>query len=150
MKTRLRITILLTRLVLPRRVAAHPMGNFSINHYSRIQVSSGAISIPTILDFAESGTFAMVPDPRRASEHAGEWARVQLELESPWTPTNVELNFRDDNYPGRIGWKEVVIEADPSLIFPEANPYASDRSRELTAYPEDLLSSAPAMVSASV
>jgi hypothetical protein len=183
MKTRLRITVFLTLLVLPQMVTGHPMGNFSINHHSRIRVSTGAISITTILDFAEIATFQMVPDPRRASEHAEEWAsrlhlqaggrtlplklrsvrsdinpapaglptlRVQLELESLWTGGDVELNFRDDNYPDRIGWKEVVIEADPSLVFPKGNPYASDRSRGLTAYPEDLLSSAPEMVLASV
>ena len=121
MKTWLRITILLTLLVLPRPVAAHPMGNFSINHSSRIQVSSGAISIPTILDFAEMATFEMVPDPRRVSEHAREWAsRLQLQAGSRTLP--LELG----------------------------SVHASDRSRELTAYPEDLLSSAPAMVSASV
>jgi len=66
-------------------------------------------------------TFEMVPDPRRVSEHAREWAsRLQLQAGSRTLP--LELG----------------------------SVHASDRSRELTAYPEDLLSSAPAMVSASV
>lgn len=37
--------------------AAHPLGNFSINQYSRIEVSESEIKIRQVLDFAEIPTF---------------------------------------------------------------------------------------------
>lgn len=44
----------------------------------------------------------------------------------------------------------MVISGDSSLRFPEGNPYGNDRSRGLTVYPQDPLSSVPDMVSAKV
>src|SRR3989442_8075203 len=73
MKKTIRLVLLPALVASPLLLAAHPMGNFSINHHSKIHVSSGAISITTILDFAEISTFQLFSDPRRASEHAGEW-----------------------------------------------------------------------------
>ncbi|PQV63339.1 ABC-type nickel/cobalt efflux system, permease component RcnA [Abditibacterium utsteinense] len=39
-----------------RPAAAHPMGNFSINHYARFEAVSGGLRLKTILDFAEIPT----------------------------------------------------------------------------------------------
>jgi nickel/cobalt exporter len=41
----------------PRFASAHPMGNFSINHYSKIDVESDRIVIRYIIDLAEIPTF---------------------------------------------------------------------------------------------
>src|SRR5215467_10413534 len=40
-------------------LSAHPMGNFSINHYSRIRASQSQISVHTVLDYAEIPTFQL-------------------------------------------------------------------------------------------
>src|SRR6185369_11841585 len=92
MKIGFRFALLVSLVTLPVCVFAHPMGNFSINHHSTIRFSSGTVSITTILDFAEISTFQLFPDPRKAEEHAGEWAahlhlrtddvRLPLELRS--------------------------------------------------------------------
>ncbi|RYG60861.1 hypothetical protein EON80_24355, partial [bacterium] len=37
----------------PRSAGAHPMGNFSINHYARFKASGGELALRYILDFAE-------------------------------------------------------------------------------------------------
>src|SRR5581483_4459143 len=37
--------------------AAHPMGNFSINHYSGLEIAPGEIRVRYILDLAEIPTF---------------------------------------------------------------------------------------------
>src|SRR5262245_54824714 len=183
MKTALRIALLLNLIILPGLLSAHPMGNFSINHHSTIHISPDVISVTTILDFAEIATFQMFPDPRKAADHASDWAahfhlhadskslplqiqnirseivpapaglptlRVRLQMTARWDSRNALLSFTDENYPNRIGWKEVVFEADPSMKFPDGNPYERDRSHKLTAFPEDLLSSAPNVVSAEV
>src|SRR5262245_34866961 len=183
MKTALRFAFLLNLLIMPGLLSAHPMGNFSINHHSTIHISPDVISVTTILDFAEIATFQMFPDPRKAADHANDWAahlhlrangkslplqvqsirseivpapaglptlRVHVQLIARWESRDALLSFTDENYPNRIGWKEVVFETDPSLKFPEGNPYDRDRSHSLTAFPEDLLSSAPDVVSAKV
>ncbi len=41
------------------RAFAHPMGNFSINHYSRIELRQGEITIRFLLDFAEIPTVSL-------------------------------------------------------------------------------------------
>jgi len=76
--------------------------------------------------------------------------RVRLETAAQWEPHDAILSFADENYPDRIGWKEVVFKADPPVEFPDGNPFERDRSQTLTTYPEDLLSSAPDVVSAQV
>jgi ABC-type nickel/cobalt efflux system permease component RcnA len=44
-------------LAIPRATFAHPMGNFSINHYSRLIASARAIELDYIIDMAEIPTF---------------------------------------------------------------------------------------------
>src|ERR1700693_3141661 len=36
---------------------AHPMGNFSVNHYAKITIGQGAVEIRYLLDMAEIPTF---------------------------------------------------------------------------------------------
>src|ERR1700685_1077589 len=36
---------------------AHPMGNFSVNHYARIRIDRGSIEIRYLIDMAEIPTF---------------------------------------------------------------------------------------------
>lgn len=37
--------------------AAHPLGNFSVNHFSRVEVENGRINLRAVLDMAEIPTF---------------------------------------------------------------------------------------------
>jgi ABC-type nickel/cobalt efflux system permease component RcnA len=67
---------------------------------------------------------------------------------SPTTP--LELRYRDDNYPDRAGWKEVVATAGPGVRLEESSVPERDRSSELADYPTDLLSSPPQVLSARV
>ena len=47
---------------------AHPMGNFSINHYSRIEPSGKEINIRYLLDFAEIPTVTLKEDEDKNSD----------------------------------------------------------------------------------
>ena len=38
-------------------LSAHPMGNFSVSHYSRIQPNARGAAIRYVMDLAEMGTF---------------------------------------------------------------------------------------------
>ena len=66
------ILVFLVLMVLSSQLFAHPMGNFSISHYARINASSTAISIHAVLDYAEIPTFQMFPETRAAASQIGD------------------------------------------------------------------------------
>ncbi|MEA2545424.1 MAG: nickel/cobalt transporter (NicO) family protein [Chloroflexota bacterium] len=49
--------VLLASLAVPLAAAAHPLGNFTINHYAGITVSSAAIHLDIVIDMAEIPAF---------------------------------------------------------------------------------------------
>lgn len=171
---------------------AHPLGNFSINHYSRIVVQREAIEVRYIIDMAEIPTFqevqetGIVPEPghaglprflARKADTLRESLRLEvngrrLELSSqsadvvfppgagglPTMKVGVlyratlddlalgrpnRLDYRDDNFPGRAGWKEIVATGDRGVGVAASTVPHRDRSRELADYPTDLLQSPP-------
>jgi ABC-type nickel/cobalt efflux system permease component RcnA len=60
------------------------------------------------------------------------------------------LHYRDSNFPGRIGWQEVIAVAEPGITVVQSSVPAPDRSRALTDYPTALLSSPPQVLEAEV
>jgi nickel/cobalt exporter len=173
----------------PRVTHAHPMGNFSINHYSKLALNDQEVHVDYILDFAEIPTFQMFPGARvgalgiETSSLATQWVsqlfltagenalpltlldsdfeirpgagslstlRATLHLKADWSGGSQRLHFNDRNFPGRIGWKEIVFQAKPPLGFPDGNPFSVDRSAGLSRYPFTLLTNAPDVVDASV
>lgn len=73
--------------VLAATLCAHPMGNFSVNHYARIEVGGGGAEIRYVLDLAEIPSFQLLQQwgltadsPRNlldaaADAEARKWAR---------------------------------------------------------------------------
>lgn len=49
--------------------------------------------------------------------------------------------YRDDNFAGRAGWKEIVVTRGPGAALTASSAPATDRSAQLSNYPTDLLSS---------
>jgi nickel/cobalt transporter (NicO) family protein len=69
-------------LALPATAQAHPLGNFTINRYSLIQLDHGTARVTFVLDIAEIPTFqALGEQPSQAdadrylADHADGWAR---------------------------------------------------------------------------
>jgi ABC-type nickel/cobalt efflux system permease component RcnA len=60
------------------------------------------------------------------------------------------LTYRDANYPGRAGWKEVIASAGPGVTLVESTAPVRDRSGELTDYPTDPAESPPQALEAQV
>ena len=56
MKKLMSLVALLAVLV-PSVASAHPLGNFSVNHYSRIEPAGDRVRIVHVLDMAEIPTF---------------------------------------------------------------------------------------------
>ena len=71
----------------PAAIDAHPMGNFSVNHYARIEPSAHGVEILYVLDLAEIPTFELLQKwnladggarqqiDRAAGSQAREWIR---------------------------------------------------------------------------
>lgn len=76
----------LTLLAVGALAGAHPMGNFSVSHYTRLEPSSKGLEVTYTLDLAEIPTYTLFrewkvdaksqPDlERKATEQAREWAK---------------------------------------------------------------------------
>lgn len=58
----LAVLVFVTLLVLPGRILAHPMGNFSVNHFSAIAVYPTVVRVSYVIDMAEIPTFQEMQD----------------------------------------------------------------------------------------
>jgi ABC-type nickel/cobalt efflux system permease component RcnA len=74
----------------------------------------------------------------------------RVDLEAAAAPPLSELRYRDENFPGRAGWKEIVAVAGPGASLAASSAGAEDRSRGLSDYPADLLQSPPQDLEARV
>jgi ABC-type nickel/cobalt efflux system permease component RcnA len=147
------ILVAVAALAFAPEAGAHPLGNFTINHFSRVEVAGTRVYVRYVVDMAEIPTLQRVPlstaglelrldgEPARlrlvrtALAHpqgaAGlRTTRFQAILAGPKLTRATRIDYRDSSYPGRIGWKEVVVGA-----------HTASRSDELRAYPKGLLSS---------
>jgi ABC-type nickel/cobalt efflux system permease component RcnA len=148
-------------LVAPAGASAHPLGNFTINRFSRLETSGPRLYVLYVLDMAEIPTFqvgridpnayavriarnaelrvdgrsARLTPITHALAHprgAGglHTTRLEVVLRGPILRHSSVVLYHDNNFRGRIGWKEVVVGAKAHSV-----------SDELRAYPKDLLSS---------
>ena len=174
---------------------AHPMGNFSINHYAGIHVGQSSIELRYIVDLAEIPTYQEMQDANIVTQvgdpslrpylarQAATWlngllvtidnkpahlsvisttvifppgagnlptmkigvvyrAILKQNLSGP-----ISLHYRDDNFPGHAGWKEIVVTAADGITIDTApdgtQSFKIDRSAQLTDYPTNLLNSPP-------
>ncbi|MBF6560048.1 MAG: sulfite exporter TauE/SafE family protein [Candidatus Binataceae bacterium] len=190
---------ILTTLLMARPAAAHPMGNFSINHYAKIIPGAETIELDYIIDMAEIPTFqetesdglvARIGDPSIPQYLARQDDRLRngLVLQLGEQPLHLEtisrqaifppgagglptmkmgfvyrarlphridsiplaLHYRDDNFPGRAGWKEVIAIDGPGAALVNSSAPTQDRSLELTNYPTDMLHSPPQALAADL
>src|SRR5580658_3407537 len=175
---------------------AHPMGNFSVNHYSRIKIGQRSIEIRYLIDMAEIPTFQEVrqsdftakaddPSTSRYLDRQEQLLKEGLLLEGDGRVVRLDtisrhvafadgagglptmkigfvfrgkldvtagahkLFYFDNNFPGRTGWKEIVVLGDRVAILDSSAP-GTDRSQELTNYSSDALNSPPQQLSALV
>jgi ABC-type nickel/cobalt efflux system permease component RcnA len=176
------VAALLGALALCANAAAHPLGNFTINRFSRIEVSGDRLYVLYVLDMAEIPTFQATPTIDREGEAAYANAlvaqiRTGLRLSvggrpEPLRPLRHELAFppgqaglhtlrlealyqtrplarnaparvvyRDTSFSDRIGWKEIVVQAQAGAHVDAATVPQNTISEELRSYPKDLLQS---------
>jgi ABC-type nickel/cobalt efflux system permease component RcnA len=151
--------LVLAALAAPAAATAHPLGNFTINRFSRVEAAGDRLYVRYVVDLAEIPTFqsrgrpidvdalargteltvggrraALVPAGHAIAHPKGaaglRTTRVEVILRGPRIHGPTEVLYRDTNYSRRIGWHEVVVGAS-----------TRSRSDELRTYPKDLLQS---------
>jgi nickel/cobalt transporter (NicO) family protein len=151
---RLPLLVVLCYLLIPAAVAsAHPLGNFTINRFARVEVAGDRLYVRYVVDMAEIPTLQRVPvrigglritvNGKPASLRVVKTAlvhppgaaglrttRFQAILAGPVVTAGARVAVDDRNYADRIGWKEIVFGAK-----------TRSTSDELRAYPTDLLRS---------
>lgn len=193
MQIRLRplfLAIAATLATLPIAAAvAHPLGNFSVNYYSRIEVGRERVRIYYINDLAEIPTFQLkkiidtngdatidageqqaylaqhveqlrgnlslkvngktltlsASDPRMTfspGQGGLETLHMAMWFEAPSPAADkAVLEFDDGNDRDRLGWREIIARGVEGVTLAESSVPETDKSKELTDYPTDLLSS---------
>ena len=78
--------------------------------------------------------------------------RLQLDLVAPLADMAkpLALEYRDENYAERIGWREIVIAPGDGVALQNSSAPAQSPSDDLRAYPQDMLSSPLDVRAASV
>jgi ABC-type nickel/cobalt efflux system permease component RcnA len=66
--------------------------------------------------------------------------RMEASFGAP-VPSDGRLRFRDGNAPDRVGWREISVSGAEGIAVTESSVPAISISQQLSAYPEDLLSS---------
>ncbi|GEC06694.1 hypothetical protein SSP24_43490 [Streptomyces spinoverrucosus] len=177
-------------LLVPAGTAsAHPLGNFTVNHYDGLVAAPGELRVDHVEDLAEIPATQAGPDverlgltgwaeqrcaaaardsevtvdgrtvPLRAVEsharvrpgQAGlDTLRVECRLTAPLPEgDSVTVGFRSAGADSGPGWREITARGDRTTLTASDVPEQS-ASRELAAYPEELLSSPAATTSATL
>jgi ABC-type nickel/cobalt efflux system permease component RcnA len=165
------LVLALAALALPAGASAHPLGNFTVNHYAGIELAGNRTYVHLVLDLAEIPTF-QTGDRLRAPGYAAALAReLELRLDGARVslrtvaqrldtregagglPTlrfeavyaaplaGSRLEFADRSFASRIGWREITLVARDGARSSEASVPTVSRSDELRAYPRALLRS---------
>ena len=150
---------LVAALVLPAAASAHPLGNFTINRFSRIEVAGPRLYVDYVLDLAEIPTFQagridapgyarriahgvqLTVDGRRARVVPVEWALAHPDGAGGLKTTRFEVILRGPRLVGRsaVGYRDGNY-ADRIGWREIVVGDAPSRSHELRAYPKNLLS----------
>jgi nickel/cobalt exporter len=148
-------------LLAPAAASAHPLGNFTINRFSRVEVSGHRLYVRYVLDMAEIPTFQAGPiDARAYARRIAENARLVVDGRAArLVPLGTALAHPQGAAGLRTTRLEVIL-AGPTLdghasIFYQDNNYkyrigwkevvvgsnTPSSSAELRAYPKNLLQS---------
>jgi len=118
--------LLVIWLSLPLTVAAHPLGNFTVNRYSRLEISPAGINIYYVLDVAEIPTFqekdkidldrdGQISDSERLAYLKEKLKELQpgLKLAVDGTPVNLKLVSQNLAFlPGQGGLQTMRLTAN--------------------------------------
>lgn len=98
-------------LLLPATASAHPLGNFSINQYSRLEISTESIKIFYVLDLAEIPTFQdkELADANGNGQLEPTEQAAYLERKVSDLQANLKLSLNDQNLPLSLATKTIAF-----------------------------------------
>src|SRR5215210_273094 len=120
--------------LIPREAQAHPLGNFTINHYSRLEFADEKARIDYVLDFAEIPTFQQKGklDPNEDGKLSDAEARAYLDVKLPSLVENLHL---------RVGKEDLLLRVlDSSAAYRPGQgglPILRIEARLLAELPKD-------------
>jgi len=158
---------------------AHPLGNFTVNRFSQLQLNGDRIDVLYVIDYAEIPAFQ---EKQRIADDAGyidqrvrqlshglilqvrgerrslmvadhsvaflpgqgglQTMRLQILLRTSILDGGRQsATYRDGNYPGRLGWKEIVVQPVAGATLLTSSAPDRSISNELRRYPQDMLTS---------
>ncbi len=172
------VFVVLAAFVAPAGASAHPLGNFTVNRYAGIELAGSSVYVHYVLDLAEIPTYQLGPEIRkpaypvrlarelelrldgrrarlRVLDHrvvmrkgAAGLKTLRLDVVYQAAGTGRELAFRDNAFPGRIGWREVTVSARDGARVVTSTVPGTTESRALRSYPKGSLRSPPDVSSA--
>jgi nickel/cobalt exporter len=155
----------------PGGAHAHPLGNFTVNHYAGIELAGSRVYVRFVLDLAEIPTFqeggrvrapgyaaavarelelridgkrvVLTPLGHRVSSRKGAGGLPTLRFEAVYRAphSGTSLELADRAFASRIGWREITLAARDGARLVASSVPATSRSDELRAYPQDLIAS---------
>jgi ABC-type nickel/cobalt efflux system permease component RcnA len=179
-------------LAIDDHAAAHPLGNFTVNQYARVEITAAGPSIVYVLDLAEvpalqeiqridtdsdgtvseaeaapyladtlpriAGALHLAIDgdhlPLRAAESGLVFPEGQAglrllrlhvrfvpESSRAWSSGAQSVSLVNTFQADRLGWREIAVTHGANVTLTGIAVPETDASRELTAYPDDLLGS---------
>ena len=126
MKRVLAALALLAAWAVPTVANAHPLGNFTVNHYARLEPVGDRIRVVYVLDMSEIPTFQdkprFDPDPDGYADQRAEQIRQNLLLEVNGRGVPLQLDQRAISFPeGAGGLQTLRLEASYSAYAPSAD-----------------------------
>jgi nickel/cobalt transporter (NicO) family protein len=145
------------------------MGNFSVNHYARLEPGAHGVAIHYVMDLAEIPTFEMFQqwgpdaDPqRKAIDQAREWAaNLEITVNGKRVPARVvraQIALAEGAGNMQVARITALLQVDAAagtFVYEDRNyqgrsgwkeivgPGGKDRSAGLTAYPQDPMVAPP-------
>ena len=151
---------LVAALAVPTAASAHPLGNFTVNRFSRVEVSGPRLYVRYVLDLAEIPTFqAGRIDAQLYARRIARGARLTVNGRPAHLVPGAHALAHPRGAGGLRTTRFEVVLRGPTLAGPAAVAYrdtnyagrigwqevvvgdAPSSSHELRAYPKDLLSS---------
>ena len=129
------VLVVLVALAAPQVASAHPLGNFTINHYAGVEIAGSDVYVRYALDVAEIPTYQLGGELRKPGYPAALAKTLVLTLDGKRAPLRVvehrtalrpgaggldtlrldvvyraagrgeKLAFHDTSFPDRIGWR---------------------------------------------
>src|SRR5438128_7968291 len=101
------VVTLLVAALAPAVASTHPLGNFTVNHYSRIEPTGDRVRVHYVLDMAEIPTFQekprIDPNPATYADQRAEELRQNLHLELNGQSAQLHLEQRALSFPEGAG-----------------------------------------------